>query len=44
MVIKIEFTPLLLSDCKMFPFKKGFKNNIFYMVKIFTNTKSVTGI
>ena len=25
MVIKIEFTPLSLSDCKMLPFKKGFK-------------------
>ena len=25
MVIKIELTPLSLSDCKIFPFKKGFK-------------------
>ena len=24
MVIKIELTPLSLSDCKNFPFKKGF--------------------
>ena len=24
-MIKIEFTPLSLPDCKIFPFKKGFK-------------------
>ena len=30
MVIKIEFTPLLLLDCKMFQFKNGFKN---YLIK-----------
>ena len=32
MVIKIEFTPLLLSDYKIFPFKRVLKNSKFSKV------------
>ena len=30
MVTIVEFTPLSLSDCKMFPFKKGFKKQCLF--------------
>ena len=39
MVIKIKFTPLSFSDCKMFPSKNGFKKPVALntMIEIITH-------
>ena len=43
MVIKIEFTPLSLPNCKVFPFKKGLKKRTHSNVCLAASTPHVEG-